>query len=507
MDAGETAMSDWRRELDTWFPAGFGSLIGDGIAAGQGGAVELVDPARETVSFAYADCGVQGADAAVAAAASGLRAWQALTASGRGRVLWAVGALVRARAESLATMEAAIAGKPIRDARVEVAKVAEMFEYYAGWADKIAGDVVPVPTTHLNYVRREPVGIVAQITPWNAPIFTAGWQIAPALAAGNAVVLKPSELTPVTSVCLGLLAREAGVPAGAVNVLAGLGATAGKAVVAHPAVGKIVFVGSPETGRAIAAAAARNARPCLLELGGKSANIVFPDADLARASKGAQAAIFAGAGQSCTAGSRLIVHRSVRDRLVESIAAAARRLRVGEPLDPATEIGPIANRPQFERVAAMVEDGRRTGATVVCGGGRAQGHARGFFYAPTVLAGLTPDMGVVRDEIFGPVLSVLEFDDEDEAVALANGGAFDLAGAVWTRDVARAHRMAAKVRAGSFWINGYRTLSVMTPFGGMHGSGYGRSSGSDAMLEYTQAKSVWVETDDTSPQPFGYAPE
>lgn len=501
-------MIDWRMEIEAWFPGQrFGSLIDGAIVVGEGPPVDIVDPATESVSFSYADCGKVVASEALAAAAKGLVAWNAMTASARGRILWSVGGLVRAKADGLAAIESAIAGKPIRDARVEVAKVAEMFEYYAGWADKIAGDVVPVPGSHLNYVRREPIGIVAQITPWNAPIFTAGWQIAPALAAGNAVVLKPSEFTPITSVCLGLLACQAGVPAGTISVLAGRGSTTGAALIGNPAVGKIVFVGSPETGRAIAAAAARNARPCLLELGGKSANIVFADADLARASKGTQAAIFAGAGQSCTAGSRLLVHRSIHDRFVAMLAEAAGRLRVGAPLDPVTEIGPIANRPQFERISRMVNAGRDEGAQVACGGGRPTGLAKGFYYAPTILTLARPSMGVVRDEIFGPVLSVLAFDDEDEAIALANNGVFDLAGAVWTKDVGRAHRVAAKVRAGSFWINGYRTLSVMTPFGGMHGSGYGRSSGYDAMLEYTQPKSVWVETDDNALQPFGYAPE
>lgn len=501
-------MNDWRAEFESWFSGGrFGSLIGEAVVPGSGPEIALIDPATETRAFAYADGGAEAAHAAIEAAKAGLAAWSGLGASARGRILWDIGARVRAHAESLATMEAAIAGKPIRDARVEVAKVAEMFEYYAGWADKLAGDVVPVPGSYLNYVRREPIGIVAQITPWNAPIFTAGWQIAPALAGGNAVILKPSELTPVTSVCLGILARAAGVPAGAINVLAGNGATTGVALVGNSAVGKIVFVGSPWTGRAIAAAAARNARPCLLELGGKSANIVFPDADLARASKGAQAAIFAGAGQSCTAGSRLIVHRSIHDQLVEMVSEGARRLCVGPPLEASTEVGPIANRPQFERIERMVGEGRAQGAQIACGGGRPEGKERGFFFAPTVLTRLAPSMDVVREEIFGPVLSVLAFEDEAEAVALANASEFDLAGAVWTRDVGRAHRVAARVRAGSFWINGYRTLSVMTPFGGMHGSGYGRSSGYDAMMEYTQAKSVWVETDDNAPQPFGYGPE
>ncbi|HET6520843.1 MAG TPA: aldehyde dehydrogenase family protein, partial [Geminicoccaceae bacterium] len=338
---------------------------------------------------------------------------------------------------------------------------------------------------------------------------TAGWQVAPALATGNAVVLKPSELTPVTSLCLAKLALAAGLPPGALNVLAGLGATAGDALVRHPEIGKVVFVGSQPTGRAIAVAAAGRLTPCLLELGGKSAVIVFADADLKRAALGAQAAIFAAAGPSCTAGSRLLVQRPVHDELLALVAGGAEHLRLGPPREDATEVGPIQNARQHARIAELVATGPAEGAELITGGGRPADPrlARGYYFAPTVLGGVTPAMTVAREEIFGPVLAVTPFGDEDEAVALANAGPYDLAGGVWTRDVGRAHRMAARVRAGTFWINGGKALGVMSPFGGMRGSGYGRSSGSDALLEYTRPKSVWVETAADPLQPFGRLPD
>ncbi|WP_445011028.1 aldehyde dehydrogenase family protein [Vreelandella stevensii] len=490
--AAKTPLSNW--------------IDGD-LVAGEGAEITLINPATGEALVSYRDAGAALIERATQAAQRGQREWMALTASERGRRMNAAIRGLEGHEEALAQLESVVAGKPIRDCRAEVGKVREMFEYYAGWCDKQHGEVIPVPTTHLNYVRHVPYGVVGQITPWNAPMFTCAWQLAPAMAAGNGVVLKPSELTPFTSVVIAQRLESGGLPKGLINIVNGLGNTTGAALTDHPAISKLVFVGSPQSGRLIAEAGARRLVPSVLELGGKSANIVFADAKLDEAVAGAQAAIFAAAGQSCVAGSRLLIERSVFQQVTTRLARAAEQIHVGLPSDEATRMGPLQNRRQFEQVTRMIEAAEAEGASVLTGGKRPEGlpdDAQGYFIAPTVLVNVTPDMEIAQQEVFGPVLIAMAFDDEAQAVRLANDTRFGLAGAVWSQDVARAHRVAGQLRAGTVWINSYKAISVMSPFGGFGDSGFGRSSGLDGLREYTVPQSVWVETAPEASVAFGY---
>ena len=478
------------------------SLINGALRDGHGDAITLTDPFTRQALASFADAGEALADEACLAAQRAQKIWMnEFSAAGRGVVMQDIARAIGQSIEPLARLEAIVAGKPVRDCRVEMAKVQEMFAYYAGWTDKIHGDVIPVPSGHLNYTRREPLGVVFQMTPWNAPAFTAGWQIAPAIATGNGVVIKPSEFTPVTTVALAMLAEKAGLPTGLVNVLCGLGQTAGQAAIAHDAVRKVIFVGSPVTGRLVAMAAAQALKPAVLELGGKSANIVFDDASLTHACLGAQAAIFSGAGQSCVAGSRLLVQQGVHDEMLDLLRTGMNRITLGDPLDEATEVGPLGNQRQFEHVSSMIRTAKTDGATI---SSRDTLPEDGFFVPPTVLSGLSNSARSAQEEVFGPVVSLIPFEDEAEAIAMANDTTFGLAGAVWTGDVGRAHRVADQVRAGTFWINSYKAIHVSSPFGGSLNSGFGRSSGTDALMEYTAAKSIWVDTAPTPRIAFGY---
>jgi acyl-CoA reductase-like NAD-dependent aldehyde dehydrogenase len=431
--------------------------------------------------------------------------WSQLTASQRGLLLHKLGDLVARDARKLAETEVRDNGKLIAEMEGQLNYIPQWYYYFGGLADKIQGTVPPIDKKgYFNFTRHEPLGVVAAITPWNSPLLLVAYKLAPALAAGNTVVIKPSEFTSASTLEFVKLFEEAGFPPGVVNVVTGFGKDVGSPLVEHPLVKKITFTGSDATGRAINELAAKTFKRVSLELGGKSPNIVFADANLEDAANGAVSGIFAATGQSCIAGSRLLVQESIHDAFLEKLLAIAKTARLGDPMSMETQIGPVTTRPQYEKVLSYIEIAKKEGAKLVLGGGPATRAecGKGWFVEPTVFADVSNKMRIAQEEVFGPVLSVIKFKDEDEALAIANDVRFGLGAGVWTSDIGRAFRMSQRIQAGTVWVNTYRAVSYMAPFGGFKDSGLGRENGIDAIRDYLQVKSVWINTGAATGNPF-----
>jgi (Z)-2-((N-methylformamido)methylene)-5-hydroxybutyrolactone dehydrogenase len=431
--------------------------------------------------------------------------WPKLTASRRGALLRRLGDLVSERARALAEIEVQDNGKLFAEMSAQTAYMAQWYHYYGGLADKIEGAVLPTDKADVfNFTRYEPVGVVVAIVPWNSPLLLTAWKLAPALAAGNTVVIKPSEYTSVSVLEFMTLVEEAGFPPGVVNVVTGFGADVGAPLVEHPLVAKVAFTGSDATGQRVYEAAARGLKRVTMELGGKSPNIVFEDADLENAVKGVISGIFAATGQTCIAGSRLLVQESIHDRFLEKLVAFAKTARMGDPMRGDTQIGPVTNKPQLEKILNYIEIAKGEGARAVLGGARAARPecGEGWFVEPTIFDRVHNRMRIAQEEVFGPVLSVIPFKDDDEAVAIGNDIVFGLAAGVWTQNLRRALTMSERLQAGTIWVNTYRAISYLSPFGGYKRSGIGRESGQDMIKEYLQVKSVWISTATDVPNPF-----
>jgi len=481
---------------------------GASVEAASGEWIESMNPFTGQPWALIPRGGKADADRAVAAAKTAFsgNAWRGLTASARGELLLRLADLIAAEAEALAELETTDNGKLIVEMRAQLNYAPKWFRYFGGLADKIEGRVLPSDRPgFFNFTREEPLGVVAALTPWNSPLLLATWKLAPALAAGNTVVLKPSEHSSVSTLALGELFEKAGFPPGVVNIITGFGNEVGEALVSHRDVAKVAFTGGDNTGQAVYEQAARGIKRVTLELGGKSANIVFDDADIDQAVNGVVSGIFAATGQTCIAGSRALIHRPVYDAFVDRLLVLARSARMGNPLEQTTQVGPITTQPQYRKVLGYMQTARAEGADCLLGGGPATRPecGSGWFVEPTIFAGVKPEMRIANEEVFGPLLALIPFDDEEEAIRIANSTIYGLAAGAWTRDIRRALTMSEKLEAGTVWINCYRVTSYMTPFGGFKRSGIGREGGIEAIREYLQTKSVWIDIEGKTANPFG----
>ena len=471
-------------------------LLIDGrwVAASSGKTFDSIDPATGEVLARVAEGDKADIDAAVKAARRAFESgpWAKMSASERGRIMWKIADLLEQHTEEFAELETLDNGKPISVSRVaDVPLAVDLFRYMAGWATKIEGSTIPISGPLFAYTRREPIGVVGQIIPWNFPLLMAAWKLGPALATGCTVILKPAEQTPLSALRLGELAMEAGLPPGVLNIVTGFGETAGAALAAHPDVDKIAFTGSTEVGKLIVHAAAGNLKKVTLELGGKSPNIVFDDADVNKATAGAANAIFFNHGQCCCAGSRLFIEDKIFDKVVEGVSESAKKIRVGPGMNTDTQMGPLVSEEQFRRVCGYMEAGLSEGAKAVVGGKKVGN--RGYFVEPTVLVNTNPKMKVVQEEIFGPVVTAMPFKSVDEIAAEANNTSYGLAAGIWTKDIGKAHSLANKLKAGTVWINCYNVFDAAMPFGGYKQSGWGREMGKEALELYTETKAVCVK--------------
>ncbi len=474
-----------------------GRLLIDGQWIDGAKTFVTVNPATGEALTQVIEASAADVDRAVAAARrafdDNFAPWRKMSASERGRLIWRLADLIEQHIDELAELETIDNGKPIFESRnVDMPMVIDVLRYYAGWATKIHGETVNTFDSAFTYTLREPVGVVGLIIPWNFPLLLASWKLGPALACGNTIVMKPAEQTPLTTLRLGELALEAGIPAGVLNIVTG-GPETGKAIVKHPGIDKIAFTGSTSVGKEIMRGAADTLKRVTLELGGKSPNIVFADSDIDNAVKGAINGIFYGKGEVCNAGSRLFVESKVRDEFLEKLVGRAKKMVPGDPLDPKTRMGAIISQQQMQTVLGYIEAGKKEGAKLIAGGNRTSvDGGKGFFIEPTVFGDVTNEMKIAQEEIFGPVLATLKFDDVDEVVDLANRNQYGLAAAVWTRDVKKAHQLSRQLRAGTVWINTYGLMDAALPFGGYKSSGFGRELGQAALEHYTEVKTVWM---------------